>query len=272
MQRAALGALDAAAARSSGRRGAPSRRRPVRARAPRALAALRARARVRNCTRRLRSTRWRRAAAPGGKWRPARSLALRQRAGGEAFVAAGEQALQQRMLRDIRSGSAPRPASCSRPARPATCTMVCASRSAARKSVLNSPWSALSTTTSEHAGKVMSLGDHLRADQNARLAAADTRRECASSSRGSRGRVAIEPQQRRLRKQLLQRLLDAFGALADRFDRQSRSAGSARAARSRRRSDGSSALLARPMHRQPRIAVLGRAAIQPQAVHSSVGA
>ena len=74
--------------------------------------------------------------------------------------------------------------------------------------------------------------------------------------------VAVDAHQRRGGKELRQRRLDAFRALADRRAAPCRSAGSRRAAPVPRRSDGRQARLAQ-MHGEPRVA--GRAGRDPGA-------
>ena len=77
--------------------------------------------------------------------------------------------------------------------------------------------------------KVVALGDHLGADEDARLAAVDAREHRFHLALAAH-RVAIEPGERRAGKLLAQRLLDALGALADWLDARCRTAGSAAAA------------------------------------------
>ena len=61
-------------------------------------------------------------------------------------------------------------------------------------------------------GKVMTLGEHLRADQNSRLAAMHAvEHGLHGASRGCR--VSIQPRQRRVREQSRQGFLDPLGAL-----------------------------------------------------------
>ena len=63
----------------------------------------------------------------------------------------------------------------------------------------------------------MALGEHLRADQDARLAAVHPL-EHGLHRRRAAGRVAIEPRERRVGEQPRQRFLDPLGSLADRVE------------------------------------------------------
>ena len=86
------------------------------------------------------------------------------------------------------------PGRSARPARPATCRIVCASRSWLRGSVPNSPWSAFSTPTSVTRGKSWPFVEHLRADQDVDVrplaTSSSTRRQRAFAAACCRGPAA----------------------------------------------------------------------------------
>ena len=142
--------------------------------------------------------------------------------------------------RDIPSGSAPRPAARRGPARPATCTIVCASRSPARKSALNRPWSAFSTTTSVTFGKSWPLVSICVPTRMRTSLAVDARQRRFQLALAAHA-VAVDARQRRVRKQLSDRFLDALRALSDRLRRLAAVRAQPRAAVAASRSDGRSA-------------------------------
>ena len=69
----------------------------------------------------------------------------------------------------------------------------------------------------------MPLGEHLRADQDARLAAVHALEHGSAWRPVRRGRVPVQARERRVREQPRQGLLDALGALAHRVERLPRS-------------------------------------------------
>ena len=75
--------------------------------------------------------------------------------------------------------------------------------------------------------KVMALGQHLRADEDADLVAIDARQrrfELAAPAHA----VAVDARERRVREQLPDRFLDALRALSDRLRTAGRSSGTTR--------------------------------------------
>ena len=271
--------IPSAAARDNGRRVAPSRRAPGPSSSqPRGAAApaCRARRAGSRARRRLRCADAR-SSASRARYGGQRAIgAFRQRRGRETRRSrSSSRCLQQRMVRDTRLWISTSPGLLPRPARPATCTMVCARRSAARKSVLNRPWSAFSTTDQRDVREVVALGHHLRADQDARLAAARRGRLRPRRSPRRAQHVAVEALDARRRDSARAASPRRARCPGPRASRRSRSAGSSPAAAPRRRSDGSAAARV-AMHGQPRIA-LGAAARssrsrrRPASAHSRAG-
>ena len=157
-----------------------------------------------------------------------------------------------------------------RPARPATCTMVCARRSGGAKVGAEEALVGVQHDDQRDVRKVMALGDHLRADQDARIARGHAlddrfhdRRGLRTTSRSSRTSGAC-------REEFAQHLLDTLGALAHGFHRET-----ALRAALRQRRIGAAVMAAQPRGAWctvRRASHSRHGAIQPQAVHSSVGA
>ena len=88
-------------------------------------------------------------------------------------------------------------------------------RSAARKSLLYSALSAFTTPTRVSCGKIVALGQHLRADQHVDPPGADVLLHGGEGVPAARA-VAVHAQQSRAGKQLCQRALDALRAVSGR--------------------------------------------------------
>ena len=101
-----------------------------------------------------------------------------------------------------------------RPARPATCVSNWNVRSADRKSARPRPTSAEITPTSVHVGKIVPLGDHLRADQDVDFAARDLLERLDEAALPA-NRVAIDAGDARRGKCLRNFGFDPLGAEAD---------------------------------------------------------
>ena len=125
-----------------------------------------------------------------------------------------------------------------------------------------------------HVLEVMALGDHLRADQDARRTAVDAVHGRVHV-RPAAHDVAVHAHQRRLREQFAQRLLDPLGALADRAHREAALRAVLRAAARRRRSDdsaaGPSADAPSCAHRSPGTARSSRRPCTAASAHSRGG-
>src|ERR1700729_1061145 len=146
--------------------------------------------------------------------RPTGFAALFQRAQGEAFVAFADEAVQERMFGKL--GLDQHLTGARLPSGPA-----CDLRDGLRKALGGAkiagkqPLIGVQDHHQRHVGKVVTLREHLRADQDARLAAVHPVEHGLNGAAGGRA-IAVQSGERRVWKETRQGLLDAFRALTHR--------------------------------------------------------
>jgi hypothetical protein len=131
-----------------------------------------------------------------------------------------------------------RPGRAPRPARPATWVRSWKVRSAGAE--VGQPEREIGAQHADqrHAGEVVALGDHLRADEHVDLA---PRTRASTASAGAAGDVAIEARDPRAREALGERRRDSLGAQALAIDRSAPHLAQRSGTRSRGRSSDSAA-------------------------------